>query len=63
MIRPGLVFALWCAIAAVVVLNDLVGELADHHGIDIHRVSVWRFLRALCLTHKKRPARRAFVRH
>ena len=26
MIRPGLVFALWCAIAAVVVLNDLVGD-------------------------------------
>jgi hypothetical protein len=25
-IRPGLVFALWCAIAAVVVLNDLVGD-------------------------------------
>ena len=26
MIRPGLVFALWCAIAAVVVMNDLVGD-------------------------------------
>lgn len=37
-------------------LNDLVGELADHHGISIHRVSVWRFLRGLGLTHKKRPA-------
>lgn len=39
-------------------LNDLVGELADHHGIAIHRVSVWRFLRGLGLTHKKRPASR-----
>jgi transposase len=39
-------------------LNDLVGELADHHGIAIHRVSVWRFLRRLGLTHKKRPASR-----
>jgi transposase len=37
-------------------LNDLVGELADRHGIAIHRVSVWRFLRGLGLTHKKRPA-------
>ena len=39
-------------------LNDLVGELADQHGIAIHRVSVWRFLRGLGLTHKKRPASR-----
>lgn len=39
-------------------LNDLVSELADHHGISIHRVSVWRFLRGLGLTHKKRPASR-----
>lgn len=39
-------------------LNDLVGELADRHGIAIHRVSVWRFLRGLGLTHKKRPASR-----
>ncbi|MBM3606306.1 MAG: transposase [Alphaproteobacteria bacterium] len=37
-------------------LNDLVGELSDHHGIAIHRVSVWRFLRDLGLTHKKRFA-------
>ena len=40
-------------------LDDLVVELADRHGITIHRVSVWRFLRSLGLTHKKRPARRA----
>ncbi|WEF24111.1 hypothetical protein [Paracoccus sp. S3-43] len=39
-------------------LNDLVGELADHHGTAIHRVSVWRFLRGLGLTHEKRPASR-----
>jgi transposase len=37
-------------------LNDLVGEPADHHGIAIHRVSVWRFLRSLGLIHRKRPA-------
>lgn len=34
-------------------LNDLVGELADRHGIAIHRVSVWRFPRGLGLTQKK----------
>ena len=34
-------------------------ELADRHGLTIHRVSVWRFLRSLGLTHKKRhPSRR-----
>ncbi|WP_192877772.1 transposase [Paracoccus sp. SY] len=38
-------------------LNDLVGELADHHGIAIHRVSVWRFLRGLGLTHKKKTCK------
>ncbi|MFC0200505.1 hypothetical protein [Paracoccus rhizosphaerae] len=30
-----------------------MGELADHHGIAIHRVSVWRFSRSLGLTHEK----------
>ena len=40
-------------------LNDLVLELADRHSITIHRVSVWRVLRSLGLTHKKRhPSRR-----
>jgi transposase len=39
-------------------LNDLVAELADQHGLTIHRVSVWRFLRGTGLTHKKRPASR-----
>ena len=27
-----------------------LNDLADHHGITIHRVSVWRFLRGLGLT-------------
>jgi hypothetical protein len=44
-------------------LNDLVAELADQHGLTIHRVSVWRFVRSLGLTHKKRPPGRAIVRH
>lgn len=35
-------------------LNDLVTELAERHGITIHRVSVWRLLRGLGLTHKKK---------
>ena len=39
-------------------LDDLVAELADRHGITIHRVSVWRFLRSLGLTHKKRFCRK-----
>jgi transposase len=37
-------------------LDELVSELALQHGISVHRVSVWRFLRGLGLTHKKRPA-------
>ncbi len=41
-------------------LDDLVLEMADDHGVKIHRVSVWRTLRSLGLTHKKRsPSRRA----
>ena len=39
-------------------LDELVVELRDGHGIEAHRVSVWRHLRGLGLTHKKRPARR-----
>jgi transposase len=39
-------------------LDDLVLELADRHSITIHRVSVWRVLRSLGLTHKKRPPSR-----
>jgi transposase len=38
-------------------LDDLVVELADRHGITIHRVSVWRFLRVLGLTHKKKTCK------
>ena len=39
-------------------LDDLVLEIADAHHIAVHRVSVWRALRSLGLTHKKRPASR-----
>ena len=39
-------------------LDELVVELRDGHGIEAHRVSVWRHLRALGLTHKKRLASR-----
>ena len=37
-------------------LDELVVELRDGHGVEAHRVSVWRQLRGLGLTHKKRPA-------
>jgi len=36
-------------------LDDLVLEIADRHRMTVHRVSVWRTLRSLGLTHKKRP--------
>jgi len=39
-------------------LDDLVLEIADAHQMTVHRVSVWRTLRDLGLTHKKRPASR-----
>ena len=39
-------------------LDELVGELRDGHGIEAHRVSVWRHLRDLGQTLKKRPTRR-----
>lgn len=39
-------------------IDELVAELNARHGIAVHRVSVWRLLRGLGLTHKKRPARR-----
>ena len=38
-------------------LDELVAELRDGHGVEAHRVSVWRHLRGLGLTHKKRPPR------
>ena len=37
-------------------LDELVVELRDGPGVAVHRVSVWRHLRGLGLTHKKRPA-------
>ena len=37
-------------------LDELVAELREGHGALAHRVSVWRHLRGLGLTHKKRPA-------
>ena len=39
-------------------LDDLVLEISDAHKMTVHRVSVWRTLRDLGLTHKKRPASR-----
>ena len=37
-------------------LDELVVELRDGHGVEAHRVSVWRRLHNLGLTHKKRLA-------
>ena len=39
-------------------LDELVVELREGQGVEAHRVSVWRRLHDLGLTHKKRPARR-----
>jgi transposase len=36
----------------------LAAEIAATHGMTVHRGSVWRLLRELGLTHKKRPAGR-----
>jgi transposase len=36
----------------------LASEIAATHGMAVHRGSVWRLLRGLGLTHKKRPASR-----
>jgi transposase len=36
----------------------LASEIAATHGMAVHRGSVWRLLRDLGLTHKKRPASR-----
>ncbi|WP_218967676.1 helix-turn-helix domain-containing protein [Puniceibacterium antarcticum] len=36
----------------------LASEIAATHGMAVHRGSVWRLLRELGLTHKKRPAGR-----
>jgi len=37
-------------------LDELVVELREKQGVVAHRTSVWRCLRSLNLTHKKRPA-------
>ena len=37
-------------------LDELVVELREAQGDEAHRVSVWRRLQGLGLTHKKRPA-------
>jgi len=39
-------------------LDDLVLELSDRHNVTIHRVSIWRVLLSLGLTHKKRSSSR-----
>ena len=39
-------------------LDDLVLEIAEAHQMTVHRVSVWRALRSLGLTHKKSAASR-----
>lgn len=39
-----------------ITLEELARELAATHGIDVHRGTVWRVLRGLGLTHKKRPS-------
>ena len=36
-------------------LDELMVELRDGHGVEARRVSVWRRLRGLGLTHEKRP--------
>jgi len=39
-------------------LDEMVVKLRDVQGMKAHRVPVWRHLRGLGLTHKKRPAGR-----
>jgi len=39
-----------------ITIDELAAELAETHGIDVHRGTVWRVLRGLGLTHKKRPS-------
>lgn len=37
-----------------ITLDELASELAERHAINVHRGTVWRALRGLGLTHKKR---------
>jgi len=39
-----------------ITLDELTAELAETHRIAVHRATVWRTLRNLGLTHKKRPS-------
>ena len=39
-----------------ITLDELAAELAETHGLVVHRGTVWRVLRGLGLTHKKRPS-------
>ena len=39
-----------------ITLDELVAELAETHGIAVHRATVWRVLRGLGLSHKKNSA-------
>lgn len=39
-----------------ITLGELVVELDEAHGITVHRGTVWRVLRGLGLTHKKRSS-------
>lgn len=43
-----------CVIAkGEITLDEMVVELAETHGTEAHRGTVWRMLRELGLTHKK----------
>lgn len=44
MIRPGLTFVLWLAIAAVVVLNDLVGDTWIAAALSVRAVEWYKVL-------------------
>lgn len=44
MIRPGLTFVLWLAIAAVVVLNDLVGDTWIAAALSVRAVEWYKML-------------------
>lgn len=41
-----------------ITLDELAAELSETYGIDAHRSTVWRVLRGLGLTHKKKTCKR-----